>query len=229
MRRAVWDERFSSLESSTYFDGNDSHREDVVRHMMGDAAWEQEMLDREQGHIAYNVHRLECLPRKWRSEHGSGEYEIGTGLYLHGTIGCGKTYQAAGIAAKLIMSDEDARWVSTADWLFELRASYSTGGTPDIRLEHCTLFIDDIGMEKPSDWAKESIYRLVNRAYEAGVPTVVTSNLTFQELADRIGPRTVDRLVEMCRPIKMQGESRRLNRHNVDTSTVVAPSSPASC
>ena len=175
-----------------------------------------EASDSEKTAMVLRDRMHKVLPAKWRASHGEGNYDVGTGLYLHGSLGTGKTYEAAGIAAKCISDTIEEGylrvwWVSTADWLFSLRASYNGGEELEMPLYGLKLLvIDDIGVEKPSDWAREALYVLVNRAYEAEIPTVVTSNLGFGALSDHIGPRIVDRLVEMCRPIEMGGPSRRV-------------------
>ena len=44
----------------------------------------------------------------------------------------------------------------------------------------------------------EQLYSIVNARYEAERAIVATTNLMPDELADRLGARTVSRLVEIC-------------------------------
>ena len=48
------------------------------------------------------------------------------------------------------------------------------------------LVLDDMGVMKPTDWAMAEVTDLLNTRMEAGLRTVVTSNLTAEALRDRI-------------------------------------------
>jgi DNA replication protein DnaC len=72
------------------------------------------------------------------------------------------------------------------------------------------LVLDDLGAEKPSDWVREQLYVIINRRYENMLPTIITTNCTTKELIDKIGQRTVSRIVEMTTPYKITAEDYRL-------------------
>ena len=69
--------------------------------------------------------------------------------------------------------------------------------------------LDDLGAEKKSNWTLEKVYELIDARYRARRPTIVTSNLTPEELEEQIGPRAYDRLLEMCLPVVNRGTSYR--------------------
>ena len=77
----------------------------------------------------------------------------------------------------------------------------STAGKLDL-LDRLTavdlLHIDDLGAENQTEWVLEQLYSIVNARYEAERAIVATTNLMPDELADRLGARTVSRLVEIC-------------------------------
>ena len=60
------------------------------------------------------------------------------------------------------------------------------------------LHIDDLGAEHQTDWVLEQLYSIVNTRYEAERAIVATTNLMPDELDERLGARTVSRLVEIC-------------------------------
>ena len=69
------------------------------------------------------------------------------------------------------------------------------------------LHIDDLGAENQTDWVLEQLYSIVNARYESERAIVTTSNLMPDELGDRLGARTVSRLVEICgEPIPLFGD-----------------------
>lgn len=81
------------------------------------------------------------------------------------------------------------------------------------------VVLDDLGAERiwhaPGETAAESfvaenLYKLINYRYEHALPMVVTSNQDPMAMEQRIGVRVVDRLLEMCQPIRMSGESWRV-------------------
>jgi len=57
------------------------------------------------------------------------------------------------------------------------------------------LHLDDLGAENSSDWVLEQLYSIVNARYEAEQAIVATTNLMPDELSERLGARTVSRLV----------------------------------
>jgi DNA replication protein DnaC len=71
------------------------------------------------------------------------------------------------------------------------------------------LVIDDIGVEKVSDWLAEQIYLVVNHRYENRLPMIVTSNQSLEDLARTHRPQICSRLQEMCRVVKFTGTDRR--------------------
>lgn len=129
----------------------------------------------------------------------------GIGLTLIGNVGTGKTHIALGLVALACGLGIEARFVSMAELLARLRASYDqddqrNGRQPreaDILDEFGSvpfLALDDLGTGKPTAWVKDRFYFLINRRYMAGLPTVVTSNVTPAVLEDRLGQRVISRI-----------------------------------
>jgi DNA replication protein DnaC len=140
------------------------------------------------------------------------------GLYLWGPVGTGKTY-AAYAAYKLAKYNRImARIVNSTALLQDIRDDFTNAARDpyyqsrfDEWIEYKgVLFIDDIGSEKPTEWALQTFYSLINTRYEQDLPTIFTSNCSIEELADRLGDRIASRIVEMCDIIKLDGEDRRL-------------------
>jgi DNA replication protein DnaC len=72
------------------------------------------------------------------------------------------------------------------------------------------LHLDDLGAENSSDWVLEQLYSIVNARYEAEQAIVATTNLMPDELSERLGARTVSRLVEICGDLlPLFGEDKR--------------------
>lgn len=144
------------------------------------------------------------------------------GLYIHGSVGSGKTHlmYAIGKMAEDEKIVTKVRAYNSTDMLRQMREDF---GRTDKYDQHDLfkellefrglLMIDDIGAEKLSDWVLETFYLLVNKRYEEVLPTIFTSNLPLKDLAEKIGDRTVSRIVESCEVFPLEGADKRLKNH----------------
>lgn len=136
------------------------------------------------------------------------------GLLLWGNTGNGKTYAAAAIANALIDRGIPAlvtsfpKILSAVTGLFAgERAEYI-----DSLANYKLLVIDDLGAERQSEFALEIVYSVIDARYKSGLPLIITTNLSVQELrgcTDMQYRRIYDRVLEMCVPLNVTGESRR--------------------
>ncbi|MEO0563321.1 MAG: ATP-binding protein, partial [Chloroflexota bacterium] len=77
------------------------------------------------------------------------------------------------------------------------RGSYSPGAdsydaTFDRVRNAEILILDDLGVENPSEWAKEKLFQLLNHRYNKKLPTVVTTNVDIDILDPRLRSRMLD-------------------------------------
>lgn len=134
--------------------------------------------------------------------------KAGQALILMGGVGSGKTYYAMSLV-KYIDAHEriDTCVTSTVDLFRRLRPE---GGS---RLEDFTepvlLVLDDVGIEKPSEWTEEILFALVDARWRDCKPTIVTTNLTPDELKATVGTRVFDRLRDGAISLVIPGPSRR--------------------
>ncbi len=151
------------------------------------------------------------------------------GLFLFGECGTGKTYDVYALTKYFIALDYEAAVFNLPKLLNIIRASYrkqsiyneetdsySSSFVHDVKdikelVKLEILTIDDIGAEKPTDWVMETLYDLINERYEECKITIFTSNLSLDELAERLGDRIPSRIAEMCEIIELKGEDKRLN------------------
>ena len=73
------------------------------------------------------------------------------------------------------------------------------------------MFIDDMAVEKSTDWNDEILYRLINYRSENMLETHFASNLTLQELSEKKGDRIASRVAGMVIPKLITGRDRRLS------------------
>ena len=128
--------------------------------------------------------------------------DTGRGLWLQGDVGTGKTTLAMLVSKAALDAGRSVAIYSLPRLLNLLRESMdSEGGMLDFldRLDAVDLLhIDDLGAENRTDWVLEQLYSIVNARYESERAIVATTNLMPDELSERLGPRTVSRLVEIC-------------------------------
>lgn len=141
------------------------------------------------------------------------------GLLLWGKPGSGKTFAAACIANALLELEHPptVRMTTLGTVLSRLpglsaqeKETYLNG------LQCCGLLIlDDFGMERQTDYAREQVFQIINGRYLARKPLIVTTNLSLNELkhpADMAQQRIFDRVLELCVPVCFDGASLRRDR-----------------
>ena len=128
--------------------------------------------------------------------------DAGRGLWIQGSVGTGKTTLAMLVSKAALDAGRSVAIYSLPRLLNLLRESLdSQEGKLDF-MDRLTavdlLHVDDLGAEHRTDWVLEQLYSIVNARYEARRPIVATTNLLPDELSERLGARTVSRLVEIC-------------------------------
>jgi DNA replication protein DnaC len=144
----------------------------------------------------------------------------GKGLLLFGTVGTGKTYAAACIANALIdqgypvLMTNFARIANTVSGMWEGKQEYY-----DSLNRFPLLILDDLSAERKTEYMQEIVFNVIDARYRAGLPLIVTTNLTSEELkhpSDISYQRTFSRLLEMCLPVKVEGKDKRLEKLKAD-------------
>ena len=118
-------------------------------------------------------------------------------LVLQGGYGAGKTHLAAAIANYAVGMGVPTLFLTVPDLLDTLRFAYNDNDTSfeerfnDIRNARL-LVLDDFGTQNATGWAQEKLFQIVNYRYINKLPTVITTNLTLEEIEPRIRSRLVD-------------------------------------
>ena len=145
--------------------------------------------------------------------------------FITGPPGVGKTHLAVGyLREELLRRGEDAgRFVRAVDFFKEMRATFDPKGTQENEQEvlnrygrmQCLLILDDLGTEKSSDWVQQSLYDLIDSRYARLLPTVITSNLSLDQIAAQYpshGDRLASRIAGLGEELEIKGRDRRLER-----------------
>jgi len=136
----------------------------------------------------------------------------GMGLLYFGPVGTGKTFLAGCIANAVLAQGYKVKMTNFATVADEMWAVPDKAAYIADLCKYPLLILDDLGVERKTEYMQEMVYKIVNARYVAGAPVIVTTNLTPDELskpAEMGYARTYDRLLEKCLPIKVGGPSRR--------------------
>ena len=142
----------------------------------------------------------------------------GGSLLITGKLGVGKTVYGSAVMLELMrlcyienLKFGCYHFIKISELLQKIRDSFDKDRDKislDFLYQDFILF-DDLGAEKVTDWVIDTLYRIVDYRYEYMLPTIFTTNLTAQELSDKIGSRITDRVEEMCRTVVMENKNYR--------------------
>lgn len=139
----------------------------------------------------------------------------GIGIYLFGTKGTGKSRLTACMGNELMRKCHTVLYTNFSEIGKKIIETKSDFVEEIARIEF--LFIDDFGTEKVTKnnediWLQEKVFEVINRRYIDNKPVIFTSNYSLQELIkDRgMADKTVDRIMEMCEIMKLNGQSYRI-------------------
>lgn len=137
----------------------------------------------------------------------------GKGLLFFGDTGVGKSFIAACIANALIdkgykcLVTNFPRIINELSGLYEGKQEYIN----DLN-RYELLVIDDLAIERDTEYTAEIVQNVVDSRYRAGLPLIITTNLKISDLMqphDIRKKRLYSRLKEMCLMIEVSGEDRR--------------------
>src|SRR6185369_9956285 len=147
--------------------------------------------------------RVHAMATEW------ADHEGGRNLVLFGAVGVGKTHLAVAACRPAAERGLTVEFVPAVEMFDRLRP----GGPEDALDDLCEcdrLIIDDLGVERPTDWTAERLYLVVNRRWLDERPTVVTTNLESKDLAAEVGARMFSRIVGSdAVGIRLNGPDRR--------------------
>lgn len=137
------------------------------------------------------------------------------GLLLWGDVGTGKSFVAACIANALMEQSVPVLMTNFSKILNQMGAMYSEERYRYIASfsAFSLLIIDDLGIERNTEYALEQVYAVIDERYKSGLPVIITTNLMIDEIRnppDVAHARIYSRILEMCTPVRVMGSDRRV-------------------
>ena len=144
--------------------------------------------------MAYNLK----VSRAFAEGFGNGNMR---NLLFLGNTGTGKTHLSTAIAREIISRGYDVLYDSAQNIVaaFETDRFHSGYGEKeniaDKYLECDLLILDDLGTEFSNQFTVSCLYNLINTRENRGLSTIISTNLSAEELAGRYDGRIYSRIV----------------------------------
>ena len=136
-------------------------------------------------------------------------------LLFSGNTGLGKTFLSACIARTVADSGYSVVYESAGHLFTTLEKARFDSNDENrqaaAKYTACDLLIvDDLGTELPGQFVTAALYSLVNDRLLEGKPTIISTNLTEEDLVRRYNPQIASRLRGSYRRVAFVGEDIRL-------------------
>lgn len=136
------------------------------------------------------------------------------GCILRGNTGCGKTHLAVAMIQGVGLFE--ALFITVPDLLLKIRSSFNGGRETEEEIiqkytEVPVLVLDDMGAEKPTEFSITTLYIIIDRRMRDCRKTIITTNLSKEEIEKVFGARIASRLAGM-ENIKINMPDYRKNR-----------------
>jgi DNA replication protein DnaC len=139
------------------------------------------------------------------------------GFLIYGQSGIGKTYTLCAFLNKILWASYNAKYSMQACVAYYpvgiLRQKLLSLDKKEETFERCEkvkfLFLDDLGTELTTDYARESLFTIFDIRCQQKKPTFITTNLNPAELKEKYGERVTSRFKEMCVILELKGQDKR--------------------
>ncbi len=183
----------------------------------------QELIERENFSVlSYEYYQGEDLrrfeaavgiSRKFIREFG----EVCRNLFFYGTVGTGKSFLSGCIARELLQRGCSVLYFSAAG-LFDTLARYTFDGRlKDSLQDFCEdlygcdlLIVDDLGTEITNSFVTSALFSCLNERHLRGRSTLISTNISLEELRDRYSDRIFSRISSGFTLCKLTGPDIRI-------------------
>lgn len=122
-------------------------------------------------------------------------------VVLTGNPGCGKTH----LAVAMMQHTGSGKFITIPDLLLKIRDTFNRTDTSSLTEkelieQYCEvgfLVLDDLGAEKSTEYSITTLYLIINRRINDEKKTVITTNLSMQQISESLGDRVASRLSGM--------------------------------
>lgn len=133
-------------------------------------------------------------------------------LLLYGHTGLGKTHLSLAIAGKVVEAGHGVIYSSAQNLFNKLekeKFGRSDGNTEENILGCDLLIIDDLGAEFTTQFTVSALYNIVNSRELEGKPTIISTNLTPEQLLSTYSERIASRILNNYTLLRFDGTDIR--------------------
>lgn len=138
-------------------------------------------------------------------------------LFFYGTVGTGKSFLSGCVAKELIESGHSVIYFS-ATGLFDLlsKNSFDYKNREELRETYADLYqcdlliIDDLGTELTNQFVTSQLFALLNERHMGKKATIISTNLSLEELRNRYSERIFSRITSHYEICKLSGPDIRI-------------------
>lgn len=135
-------------------------------------------------------------------------------LILYGNTGLGKTHLSLAIANAAIEKGYNVVYGSAHNLLSQIEKEHfgrlTTDDSPEDNVLNADLLIlDDLGAEFATSFTVSMVYNIINTRLLTGLPTIISTNLWYEEISDKYGNRVYSRIIGNYTPLEFAGRDVR--------------------
>lgn len=143
-------------------------------------------------------------------------------LFFYGTVGTGKSFLSNCIAGELIDKGHSVIYFSSlklfdtlSKMTFEHRDKEELNRIYDDLYNCELLIIDDLGTELTNSFVTSSLFSCLNERHLRKNPTIISTNLSLEELSTRYSERIFSRITSYFNLYKLTGQDIRMHKKRI--------------
>ncbi len=122
-------------------------------------------------------------------------------LFFCGKTGLGKTFLSSAIASELLKKGYKVAFDSVQNYLKAIENEHFGRANDKDTLQALNdadlVILDDLGSEFNSPFYSSALYNIINTRLNKNVPTIISSNLSIEELRNKYDDRLISRITGM--------------------------------
>lgn len=135
-------------------------------------------------------------------------------LILYGNTGLGKTHLSLAIANAVIDKGYNVVYGSAHNLLSQIEKEHfgrlqSDDSPEETVLNADLLILDDLGAEFSTTFTVSQVYNIINTRLLTGLPTIISTNLWYDEISEKYGNRVYSRIIGGYTPLEFAGRDVR--------------------
>ena len=147
-------------------------------------------------------------------------------LFFYGTVGTGKSFLSGCIASELLQTGHSVIYFSAsglfdtlARYAFDSRAKEALSGFYEDLYNCDLLIIDDLGTEMTNTFVASQLFSCLNERHLRKNATIISTNLSLEELRDRYSDRVFSRITSHYDLCKLTGPDIRMCKKRMQNTS----------